>query len=107
MIKNHLSRILGERRWTQAKLARETGIRPTTINHLYHEFSDRVSFDQLDLICEALDCSIADLLESNLGFLTKTDANIEGGPSMNEEEMQTYIRTVRERYPDMLYGRFR
>lgn len=63
MIKNHLSRILGERRWTQAKLARETGIRPTTINHLYHEFSDRVSFDQLDLICEALDCSIADLLE--------------------------------------------
>lgn len=51
--------------------------------------------------------STADLLEGCLGSLTKTDANTEGGPSMNEEEMQTYIRTVRERYPDMLYGRFR
>lgn len=63
MIKNHLSRILGEKRWTQARLAQETGIRPTTISNLYNEFADRVSFDQLDRICEALDCSIADLLE--------------------------------------------
>lgn len=29
----------------------------------YNEFADRVSFEQLDLICEALDCSISDLLE--------------------------------------------
>lgn len=63
MIKNHLSRILGDRRWTQARLAEETGIRPTTIGHLYNEFAERVSFEQLDLICEALDCSISDLLE--------------------------------------------
>lgn len=63
MIKNHLSRILGEKRWTQARLAQETGIRPTTISQLYNEFAERVSFDQLDLICEALDCSISDLLE--------------------------------------------
>ena len=63
MIKNHLSRILGDRRWTQARLAEETGIRPTTISHLYNEFAERVSFEQLDLICEALDCSISDLLE--------------------------------------------
>ena len=63
MIKNHLSRILGDRRWTQARLAEETGIRPTTISPLYNEFADRVSFEQLDLICEALDCSISDLLE--------------------------------------------
>ena len=63
MIKNHLSRILGDRRWTQARLAAETGIRPTTISQLYNEYADRVSFEQLDLICEALDCSISDLLE--------------------------------------------
>lgn len=63
MIKNHLSRILGERRWSQAKLARETGIRPSTINELYHEIADRVSFDQLDRICEALHCSLDELLE--------------------------------------------
>ncbi len=63
MIKNHLSRILGERRWSQAKLARETGIRPSTINELYHEIADRVSLDQLDRICEALHCSLDELLE--------------------------------------------
>lgn len=63
MIKNHLSRILGERRWTRAKLARLTGIRPSTIGDLYNEMADRVSFDQLDRICEVLDCSISDLLE--------------------------------------------
>lgn len=63
MIKNHLSRILGEKRWTQSQLALMTGIRPTTINHLYHEFAERISFEQLDLICEALDCSVSDLLE--------------------------------------------
>ena len=38
MIKNHLSRILGDRRWTQARLAAETGIRPTTISHLYNGY---------------------------------------------------------------------
>lgn len=63
MVKNHLSKILGERRWSQAKLARMTGIRPTTINELYHEIAERVNFDHLDKICEALNCSMADLLE--------------------------------------------
>ncbi len=63
MIKNHLSRILGERRWSQARLARETGIRPSTINELYHENADRFSFDQLDRICEALGCPLDELLE--------------------------------------------
>ena len=39
MIKILLSRKLGELRWTQADLARKTGIRPTTINEMYHEFN--------------------------------------------------------------------
>lgn len=63
MIKNHLSRILGERRWTQTKLAEQTGIRKSTINDLYNEIAERVSFDQLDRICEALDCTLDELLE--------------------------------------------
>ena len=33
---------LGERRWTQADLARMTGIRPSTINEMYHEMAERV-----------------------------------------------------------------
>jgi putative transcriptional regulator len=63
MIKIHLSRILGEKRWTQADLARKTGIRPSTINDYYHELAERVSLENLDLICEALECKITDLLE--------------------------------------------
>lgn len=62
MIRILLSTRLGELRWTQADLARKTGIRPNTINALYHEFTDRVSLDQLDKICEALNCDLTDLI---------------------------------------------
>lgn len=62
MIRILLSTRLGERRWTQADLARATGIRPATINDLYHEFAERVNLEHLDLICEALDCELTDLI---------------------------------------------
>jgi len=61
-IKILLSTKLGERRWTQADLARKTGIRPPTINELYHEICDRVNLDHLDRICEALECDLTDIL---------------------------------------------
>lgn len=44
MIRILLSRKLGEFRWTQADLARATGIRPTTINEIYHEVCDRSKY---------------------------------------------------------------
>ena len=47
MIKILLSKKLGEMRLTQADLARATGIRPNTINELYHELADRVELDEL------------------------------------------------------------
>ncbi len=62
MIRILLSTRLGERRWTQADLARKTGIRPSTINELYHELAERVNLEHLDLICEALDCELSDLV---------------------------------------------
>lgn len=62
MIRILLSTKLGEKRWTQADLARATGIRPNTIGELYHELTDRVSLEQLDLICEALDCKLDELI---------------------------------------------
>jgi putative transcriptional regulator len=63
MIKIHLSRLLGERRWTQVDLARKTGIRPSTIGDYYHELAERVNLDYLSLICEALNCQISDIIE--------------------------------------------
>lgn len=58
-----LSKKLGEIRWTQADLARKTGIRPSTINDMYHEISERVSLEHLDLICEALECDLSEIIE--------------------------------------------
>lgn len=62
MIRILLSTRLGERRWTQADLARMTGIRPSTISDIYHELVERVNLEHLDLICEALDCDLSDLI---------------------------------------------
>lgn len=63
MIKIHLSNLLGNRKMSQAELARKTGIRPNTINALYHEYTKYVSKSDLDKICEVLECDISDLLE--------------------------------------------
>ena len=62
MIRILLSTRLGERRWTQADLARKTGIRPSTINDLYHDLAERINLEHLDLICEALGCELSDIL---------------------------------------------
>ena len=58
-----LSRKLGELRLTQAELSRRTGIRPATINEMYHELNDRVNLVHLDLICEALHCELSEIVE--------------------------------------------
>lgn len=63
MIKIMLSRKLGELRVTQAELAAKTGIRPNTINDLYHNIAERVSLEHLDKICEALNCDLYELIE--------------------------------------------
>jgi putative transcriptional regulator len=63
MIKNHLSRLMGERKMKQSELARLTGIRPNTVSDLYNEFASAISFDHLESICRVLKCGISDLLE--------------------------------------------
>lgn len=62
MIRILLSRKLGEKKMTQAELARATGIRPNTIGELYHEMNSRINLEHLDLICEVLDCDLSELL---------------------------------------------
>ena len=62
MIRILLSTRLGERKMTQADLARATGIRPNTISELYHELVDRVNLEHLDIICEVLNCELDELI---------------------------------------------
>ena len=74
MIRIQLSRLLGEKRLTQADISRMTGIRAGTINDLYHEITERVNLEHLDLICEALGCELSDLMirEENKETRVKT-----------------------------------
>ncbi|MCL2400671.1 MAG: helix-turn-helix transcriptional regulator [Defluviitaleaceae bacterium] len=48
---------------TQAELATKTGIRPATINEMYHELIERVNLDYLARICKVLDCEVHDILQ--------------------------------------------
>ena len=61
-IRIRLSALLGERRMKQKELSDLTGISATTINHYYHEATDRVSVSHLEAICEALNCDVDELI---------------------------------------------
>ncbi len=63
MIKMHLSRILGDRKMSQADLARLTGIRPNMINSMFHGTAKYIRLEQLDRICEVLNCELDELVE--------------------------------------------
>ena len=63
MIRILLSVRLGEKRWSQRRLARETSIDKNVINDLYNEMVDRVSLHQIDTICRVLGCKLPDLLQ--------------------------------------------
>ena len=80
MIRIHLSALLGKKRWTQAKLAQVTGIRPSTISELYREMTTRVTLEHLDLICEALDCTLDELVTFEPNKIPKIVRNHEGKP---------------------------
>ena len=78
MIRILLSTRLGEKRLKQSDLARKTGIRKSTINDWYHEMTTRISLEHLDLICEALECEITDILvrEPNIEIKNGADSPI-------------------------------
>lgn len=73
MVKSLLSRKLGELRITRTELSRATGIRLNTISALYNDALDRISMEQLDKICEVLNCELSEILvwEPNKIKMTK------------------------------------
>lgn len=76
MIHNHLPRLLWERHWSQARLSRETGIRPNTVGHLCNGYADGITFEQMDRICEALNCDLSDLLEYEPNKIRRTGKDL-------------------------------
>lgn len=63
MIVFRLKQILKDFSMTQQALVEKTGIRPATINGLYHGRTKRMSIDNLDKICRVLDCTTEDIIE--------------------------------------------
>lgn len=63
MIHIKLAVLLAKKKWTQAELARRTGIRPNTISDLYNEVATAITFYNLEQICITLQCRIEDLIE--------------------------------------------
>lgn len=62
-IKIYLSELLGNKKMTQAELARKTGIRPNTINEIYWEMVDRINLEHIEKICSVLNCEVCDLIK--------------------------------------------
>lgn len=62
-VRIHLAELLARKKMTQADLARQTNIRPNTINELYWELVERINLEHLEKICNVLDCQVDELLE--------------------------------------------
>ena len=76
MIKIYLSKLLGEKRMTQKELSKLTGIRANTINEWYHEIAVSLRVEHIDKICEALGCSVGDLIEVLPNKVPKTGKHL-------------------------------
>ena len=63
MIKCHLSSLMGEKKLRIADVARETGLNRNTVTRLYHETATRVELEQIDALCEFLECGVGELFE--------------------------------------------
>lgn len=76
MVRIHLSRLLGERRMSQRRLAELTGIRPNTINEWYNEIVVSLRVEHIDKICEVLECSVEELIEVIPNKVPKTGKHL-------------------------------
>ena len=77
MVTVTLANRLKERRWTQADLARKTGIRPSTIGDMYNGYTERITLKHLGLICKALECDISDILTLDVAGQSESETPAE------------------------------
>jgi len=63
MLVTKLSRILGEKRISQSKLAQMSNVSPTTIHLVYHDGWRQIHRSTVEKICSALNVDISELFE--------------------------------------------
>ncbi len=62
MIKINLRKLLSDRGMTQAELASQTGIRPSTICSICGSSCTFLKLEHIDKICSVLGCSVQELI---------------------------------------------
>ena len=63
MIKNYLSKLMGEKRYSIVEVAQKTGMSSTTISNLYNEKVKRLDLDTLEKLCKLFNCKVQDIIE--------------------------------------------
>lgn len=63
MLNNNLSAIMGAKRIKIYELEKISGISRSTITRLYYNQTNTVSFNTIENICKALNCTPGDLFE--------------------------------------------
>lgn len=63
MIRLKVHEYMGRDRLRNVDVARKTGIRETTVSHLYHSKVKRLDLDHLDKLCKLFNCTPGDLIE--------------------------------------------
>lgn len=63
MLKNNLSAIMGAKRIKIYELAEMSGVSRSTTTRLYYDRTNTVSFNTLENLCRALDCTLDDLFK--------------------------------------------
>lgn len=63
MLKNNLSAIMGAKRIKIYELEKISGISRSTITRLYYNQTNTVSFNTIENICKALNCTPGDLFK--------------------------------------------
>lgn len=62
-IRVKLRQLLEQKEISQRELARLTGLRASTINHLCSDNVDRVYLETLELVCKTLNIGIEELID--------------------------------------------
>lgn len=63
MLKNNLSKLMGEKKLKISELHKLTGLSRNTLTKLYYERTDYISFKTIEKLCCILECNTQELLE--------------------------------------------
>lgn len=59
----HLSKLMGESRYSIQDVHLKTGLSRSTVTQLYQDKATRIDFDTIEKLCDLFNCDISVLLE--------------------------------------------